>query len=89
MQPEESVFGNMRDIVSHECVDDKLYITPVACFGILRRGGKSINPRLKKVLEKISSEMSVEEIEEKSRRQPRGAESGMAKLTRRMKDIQE
>lgn len=89
MQPEKSVFGSMRDIVSHEYVDENLYITPVACYGILRRGGKSINPRLKEVLEKISSEMSVEEIEEKSRRQPRGAESGMAKLTKRMKEKQE
>lgn len=39
-QPEESSFGTMKDIISPMDVDEKLYITPVACHGILRRGGK-------------------------------------------------
>ncbi len=86
IQPENSVFGKMKDIISHQCVDDKLYITPVACHGILRRGGNKINPRLREVLEKTSYEMSIDEIEEKSKRQPRGVESGMAKLTKKMKE---
>lgn len=85
MQPEESTFGNLKDIVSPYDVDEKLYITPVACYGILRRGKNAVNPRLKEVLEEISSSMSVEEIEEQSHRQPRGAESGMAKLTKKIK----
>ena len=85
-QPEESVFGSMKDIISAEDVEEKLYITPVACHGILRRGGSSVNPRLREVLADIASRMSEEEIEEKSRKQPRGAESGMAKLTKIMKD---
>ena len=84
-QPENCVFGNMKDIVSDQDVSDKLYITPVACYGILRRG-KNVNPELKKVLERISSEMSEEEIEKRSRRQPRGAESGLAKLTKAIKE---
>lgn len=84
-QPETSVFGSLKDIVSAEFVDENLYITPVACYGILRRGGNRINPRLKEVLTEISSRMSVEEIEERSKRQPRGEESGMAKLTKKMR----
>jgi DNA (cytosine-5)-methyltransferase 1 len=83
-QPETSVFGSLKDIVSTESVDENLYLTPVACYGILRRGGNRINPRLKEVLTEISSRMSVEEIEERSKIQPRGEESGMAKLTKKM-----
>ena len=84
LQPENSVFGSLKDILSSEDVDDKLYITPVACHGILRRGGNRINPRLKEVLTEISSRMSLDEIEERSNRQPRGKESGMAKLATRI-----
>ena len=87
IQPENSVFGNMRDIVSAEDVDEKLYMTPVACQGIIRRGGKVINPRLKEVLESIASTMSIDEIEKRSKRQPRGSESGMAKITQRLREI--
>ena len=85
MQPEESVFGSLRDIVSPHDVDEKLYISPVGCYGILRRGKDAINPRLKEVLTEISSTMSVDEIEKQSHRQPRGEESGMAKLTKKIK----
>lgn len=84
-QPEESRFGNMRDIVSAKDVPDKLYLTPVACYGILRRGKDRVNPRLKEVLTDIASEMSVEEIEKRSARQPRGKNSGMAKMTKQVK----
>lgn len=85
MQPEESTFGNMKDIVSADDVDEKLYITPVACHGILRRGKKSVNPHLKEVLEKMVSTMNISEIERQSHRQPHGAKSGMAKLTKKIK----
>ena len=88
-QPEESTFGTMKDIISPFEVDEKLYITPVACHGILRRGGKRVNPRLAEVLNSIASTMSIDEIEAKSKKQPRGAESGMAKLTRIMKNAEE
>lgn len=84
-QPEDSIFGSLKDVVTSEDVNDKLYITPVACYGILRRGGNRVNQRLKEVLTEISSCMSIEEIEEKSKRQPRGEESGMAKLTKKMR----
>ena len=85
-QPENPRFGSMKDIVSHEGVEEKLYITPVACHGIIRRGGDRVNPRLKEVMLGISSQMSLEEIEKQSRKQPRGDESGMAKLTKRIKE---
>ena len=76
-------------MISSEDVDEKLYITPVGCHGILRRGGSKVNPRLAEVLKSISDTMSEDEIEARSRRQPRGAESGMAKLTRKMKNADE
>ncbi len=88
-QPEESIFGTMESVISSEDVDEKLYITPVGCHGILRRGGSKVNPRLAEVLKSISDTMSEDEIEARSRRQPRGAESGMAKLTRKMKNADE
>ena len=84
--PESPTFGKLKDIISSEDVEDKLYITPTGCHGIIRRGNKKINPKLRVFLEKISSQLSIEEIEKKSRRQPRGSESGMAKLTKKIQN---
>ena len=75
--PEEAVFGNMENIVSPEA-PEKIYISPVGCYGIVRRADErnaKINPRLKEVLLDISSEMDADEIEKKSRIQKRGAYS--------------
>lgn len=72
--PEECTFMDMRDIVTDD-VDDKLYISPVGCQGIVRRKQErnlSINPRLEKILSKISATMSPEDIEKRSRVQKRG-----------------
>lgn len=72
--PEECVFKDMRDIVTHD-VDDKLYISPVGCQGIIRRKQErnlSMNRRLQIILSEISSTMSAEDIEKRSRRQKRG-----------------
>lgn len=72
--PEHSTFGNMRDIVSADAPED-IYISPVGCFGIVRRKrekNSKINPRLEEILLKISSQMSPEEIEKRSRIQKRG-----------------
>lgn len=80
--PENPRFGSLKDIITSEDVEDKLYITPTACYGIIRRGKGRVLPRLKEILESISSQLSIEEIEQRSRRQPRGSESGMAKLTK-------
>ena len=66
--------GNISDIVDVDA-DERFYITPVGCKGILRRKeerGLSINEKLEVILEKISSEMTDEEIELRSRVQKRG-----------------
>lgn len=78
--PEECHFGNMKDIVSADAPED-IYISPVGCFGIIRRKQErnlKINERLEKVLIKISSQMSPEEIEKRSRVQKRGRFSDLA-----------
>ncbi|MBQ5332850.1 MAG: hypothetical protein J6K92_06285, partial [Oscillospiraceae bacterium] len=70
----ECVFSTMKDIVSADAPDD-IYISPVGCYGIVRRKQErnvKINPALERTLLKISSEMSSEEIEQKSRIQKRG-----------------
>lgn len=67
-------FRTMQDIVSPNAPQD-IYISPVGCHGILRRKNErkiSINARLEEILTKISSQMSVEEIEKKSLVQKRG-----------------
>lgn len=72
--PENSTFASMQDIVSPDAPDD-IYISPVGCFGIVRRKRErnlKINSRLEEVLLSISSEMSAEEIDKRSRVQHRG-----------------
>ncbi len=72
--PENAKIGTMYDIVSADAPDD-IYISPVGCFGIVRRKEErnlSINRRLEEVLLSISAEMSPEEIEKRSRVQRRG-----------------
>ena len=67
-------YGDMKDIVSPDAPED-IYISPVGCYGIIRRKRErntSINPRLEEVLLSISSQMSEEEIEKRSRIQHRG-----------------
>lgn len=72
--PENCTFGSMVDIVSPDAPED-IYISPVGCFGIIRRRRErnlSINKRLEEVLINISSSMSKDEIEKKSKVQKRG-----------------
>ncbi|MCF0225436.1 MAG: DNA cytosine methyltransferase [Fibrobacter sp.] len=72
--PTNCSFASMQDIVSPEAPSD-VYISPVGCHGILRRQQErniSINQRLKKVLERESKKMSLDEIERKSLVQKRG-----------------
>lgn len=72
--PEKCVYGDMKDIVSPDAPED-IYISPVGCYGIVRRKmerNMRINPRLEEVLLSISSQMSAEEIEKRSRIQHRG-----------------
>jgi DNA (cytosine-5)-methyltransferase 1 len=72
--PEKPILGNLTDIIDTD-PDDRFYISPVGCKGILRRKEErnvTINGRLENVLTKISSTMSNKEIEKISRIQPRG-----------------
>lgn len=72
--PEKCLFSSMRDIVSPDAPED-IYLSPVGCYGIVRRKRErnlKINPRLEEVLLSISAQMSLEEIEKKSRVQRRG-----------------
>jgi DNA (cytosine-5)-methyltransferase 1 len=72
--PCNPVEGDISSVIDVNA-EEKLYITPVGCKGILRRKqerGLSMNPRLEKVLRTISSEWSDEEIEAISRKQSRG-----------------
>ena len=75
--PENAIFGTMEDIVSPDA-PEKIYLSPVGCYGIIRRADErnaKINSRLREVLLSISSEMDVDEIEKRSRIQKRGAYS--------------
>ncbi|MCL2223840.1 MAG: DNA cytosine methyltransferase [Defluviitaleaceae bacterium] len=72
--PEKAIFGRLSDIVSPNAIES-IYITPVGCHGIVRRKNErntKLNNRLEEVLLSISSEMSSEEIEKRSRIQQRG-----------------
>lgn len=72
--PENCYFSSMKEIVSPDAPED-IYISPVGCYGIVRRKierNLKINPRLEEVLLSISSEMSQEEIEKRSMIQHRG-----------------
>lgn len=73
-RPEKAIIGEMQQIVS-SVVPADIYISPVGCHGILRRKSERslrINRHLEKVLIKISSEMSDDEIEKRSLKQRRG-----------------
>jgi DNA (cytosine-5)-methyltransferase 1 len=72
--PEEVKFSSMKDVLTTDAPKE-LYISPVGCFGIVRRKKERelrINPQLEQVLINISTEMTKEEIEKKSRIQKRG-----------------
>lgn len=72
--PENCTFTGMDSIVSPDAPED-IYISPVGCFGIVRRKNErnlKINARLEEVLLSIASEMPPEEIEKRSRVQRRG-----------------
>lgn len=75
--PEQPVFGSMFDIVSANASED-IYISPVGCYGIIRRKEErntNINARLEEILLSISSQMSADEIEKRSKIQKRGIPS--------------
>lgn len=72
--PETCQFKDMSAIVSPEAPED-IYISPVGCYGIVRRKQErnlKINLRLEEILMSISTQMTAEEIEKRSRVQKRG-----------------
>ena len=73
-KPNVCSIKNVEDIVDCDAPDD-IYISPVGCYGIVRRKNErnaKINPRLEEVLKSIANQMSLEEIEAKSKVQQRG-----------------
>jgi DNA (cytosine-5)-methyltransferase 1 len=73
-QPENSVFNDLSSVVSSDAPEE-IYISPTACYGIVRRKNERklrINPRLEEVLLGISSAWTMEDIERRSRIQKRG-----------------
>ena len=76
--PEHSKFGSIKNIISFFS-DDSIFISPVGCFGILRRAYEKnikLNQSLEKVLTIISSQMDKEEINRRSLVQRRGKRCG-------------
>ena len=72
--PVHIVQSNIAEVIDTNA-DETLFISPVGCKGILRRAierGMNLNPQLKLVLENITAQMPDEEIEKRSRIQPRG-----------------
>jgi DNA (cytosine-5)-methyltransferase 1 len=58
--PNEVIKGNLQDVVQDENVPGKLYLSPLACKGILRRKEErdiKMNRRLEEILGQISSEL--------------------------------
>jgi len=77
-QPVISNFSDMTSVVSKEGVDNELYISPTACYGIIRRKTErnlKINVRLEEILLRTASKWSMVDIEKRSRVQKRGAYS--------------
>jgi DNA (cytosine-5)-methyltransferase 1 len=74
LTPLNPVFGDIKNIIDTNA-EEKYYITPVGCKGILRRKIErqlTINPRLEAVLSEISSKWSDEKIDQISMKQSRG-----------------
>lgn len=72
--PEDIIISTMRDVVTTDAPEG-LYLSPVGSYGIIRRKNErklNMNPRLEEILLEVSSEMSLEDIESKSRVQKRG-----------------
>lgn len=87
--PENCVFKTLPDIVSPD-VPNAIYISPVGCQGIVRRKNErklSINERLEEVFLQIITQMPADEIEKRSRIQPRGKFSQSVEYTSKANTI--
>ena len=73
-KPNNCTYRSLKDIISSDAPQD-IYISPVGCYGILRRRKERklpINSRLESILQTISGQMPIEEIERISLIQKRG-----------------
>ena len=80
--PENPIFKSMETMVEADA-DEKLYLSPVGCYGIIRRKNERnlhINKRLETVLLDNSSKMKFEDIEKQSKKQKRGKYSNDIKI---------
>lgn len=88
--PEVLIPFNIKNALSTEAPEN-LYISPVGCYGIVRRKNERnlrMNKRLEEILLNIADEMSEEEIEKRSRVQKRGRFSDVQQ-TLNAKEIEE
>lgn len=72
--PENCRFKDIQEVISPDAPED-IYISPVGCYGIVRRKQErnlKINERLENILTSIASQMAPEDIEKRSRIQKRG-----------------
>lgn len=75
--PENIVPSNIADVIDTNA-NERVFISPVGCKGILRRSEErrmNMNPRLAEIMRNIASTLPDDEIERISRIQPRGAYS--------------
>ncbi len=82
--PEKCKFCSIKDIISFFS-DDSIFISPVGCYGILRRAYEKnirLNQALEKALTMISSKMDKDEIDKRSLVQKRG------KMSKRLENKQ-
>lgn len=73
--PERIIPSDIADIIDTDA-EEKFFISPVGCKGILRRAEErrmKMNPRLAEIMRRIAATLPDEEIERISRIQPRGA----------------
>ncbi|MGN0846762.1 MAG: DNA cytosine methyltransferase [Kiritimatiellia bacterium] len=73
--PEHIVPSNIADIIDMYA-NERVFISPVGCNGILRRAEErkmKMNPRLAEIMHNIAAKLPQDEIERISRIQPRGA----------------
>lgn len=83
--PENIVQSNIADVIDTNA-QERVFISPVGCNGILRRAeerGMKMNPRLEAVMRHIAAQLPQDEIERISRVQPRGAYSKAYQAKRR------
>lgn len=87
--PEHVIRSNIADVIDTDA-EERVFISPVGCRGILRRAeerGVKMNARLKGIMERIAAQLPEEEIERISRIQPRGAYSRSFSAAKRGRSV--